>query len=840
MRKCPNIGNAPLGLIGLVIAFCLCAPLPARTAAADPLQDGSAALEDELYEVAEKKFKQLLDAPTLPPTQRNEVIILLSHALYGQKRYQEMLELLEKNRIHATNAQTHAFDFWTAMAYYELGQRQTAIDFCERFVQHPHPSPFAPRALRLKIRALLKLGADDEALACFGVFDKNYRNDPENTANRLDWAETLIRMQQPAAALALLEQMKPVNPDTRAGQDYLNMLGRIYMHNHEWNKARAAFLQLTQSKQVPDEFRLSAFLTLADIAEAQTNLLEALQLLDTNLPRADDPATKGILSLRKGKLLLKTDRTDDGINMIRSYVAAESTNPIAAEVQLDLANLLLQKEQFEKAATEFQNYLETFADPHGVALALRGKGSALFQMGRHQEAAATFRKAAETAPATADKALNRMLIADAQFAAGQYKLAIETYTNLAAQWPETDLALQAQYQAGEGYIQLGETNTASTLLWDLIDLDQDNYWAKRALLRLADLTRQSNQNIPAAYLYHWASAQATPEIQAQSQHGLALMAYNAGDFSTALKRFKCAHALAPQSAIAEMSLYLSAWCHVYLGQDKQAMHAFGEFAAAYPAASLAPNALFQISEQAFNQKNFASAEKGFLDLARNYPRAPLADTALFWAGRAALAQNEFRRANNHFNQLIKEYPSSAKRAEARFYQSAALCEMGEFAATILIYDEIIRQFPDTAMAESAILRKGDAQFALGAADSNRYDEAIASYQLLLERPASNPDIRLQAEYKIGRCLEKSARGGEAFERYMNAVYLYLKIPQPAPRETVWFTRAAFNAAGLQERNQSWRKAAAIYQRIIDANVPSSAEARQRLDRLRTEHWLHFY
>ncbi|MBI2437878.1 MAG: tetratricopeptide repeat protein, partial [Lentisphaerae bacterium] len=268
--------------------------------------------------------------------------------------------------------------------------------------------------------------------------------------------------------------------------------------------------------------------------------------------------------------------------------------------------------------------------------------------------------------------------------------------------------------------------------------------------------------------------------------------------------------------------------------------AFQTFAQRYPDSTWAPEALFWLSEYEYNSGHYARAENGFLTAKQRYPKAALADAAVFWAGRCAMLQNEFRRANNYFALLIKEYPGSHRRAEARYYQAAALCELGEFAAAILIFDDLIKQFPDHELSATAFFRKGDCQFTLGNEDPKRYAEALATYQAVLDRPEVTLPARLQAEYKIGRCLEKTGRVEEAFERYVNAVYLYYKIPDARPEDTVWFTRAAFQAAELKEAEKSWRKAAAIYQRVADADVPSGAEASARIARLRAEHWLNFY
>ena len=60
-----------------------------------------------------------------------------------------------------------------------------------------------------------------------------------------------------------------------------------------------------------------------------------------------------------------------------------------------------------------------------------------------------------------------------------------------------------------------------------------------------------------------------------------------------------------------------------------------------------------------------------------------------------------------------------------------------------------------------------------------------------------------------------------------------------PGDPVWFTRAAFGAAQIAERNNRWRQAAGIYQRVVDAGVAAAPEAQTRLQKLRLEHWLLF-
>jgi tetratricopeptide (TPR) repeat protein len=175
--------------------------------------------------------------------------------------------------------------------------------------------------------------------------------------------------------------------------------------------------------------------------------------------------------------------------------------------------------------------------------------------------------------------------------------------------------------------------------------------------------------------------------------------------------------------------------------------------------------------------------------------------------------------------------------EARYFQGVALCELGQFDAAILIFSEIIKQDPEYILAG---LKKADCQFILGSDEPRRYEEAINSYQLILDRPGCSAVMRLQARYKIARCLEKLGRINEAFAQYLQVVSSYLQNQEPSSSCNLWFARAAFGAAGIMEDKQQWRQAANIYQRVVEADIPASSDAQERIDKLHSEHWLFFY
>ncbi|MBU4198303.1 MAG: tetratricopeptide repeat protein [Verrucomicrobia bacterium] len=840
-RRCPAV-SIRIFLIGyLVIGLLAFSALAAEEAPADLLTEGQVALEDELFELAQKKTEQYLKTGALTPEDKLAGAILLAQAFHGQKRYQDMLDVLAASRKRAVGTpRAEAFDFWMAMACFELGQWSRALE-CVRDFEKKYPaSPYQPRVLRLQAWSFMKLGKQTEAIDCFDRFAGRYGNSPEGPANLLDGSKALIVAGHGETARDVLEKLMALNLDDRIGQEGRSLLGRIYLSEKKWEQARLIVMPLIDRKNVPDGLRASAFFCLADIAETQSNLVTALSLLDKCSEKVANPALKEEVNLRKGKLLLDMGKIDEGVTLVRGFVSGQTTNTAAREVQIELAQTLLARGLNDKALIEFQNYLETFSAPEGILQAYQGKGWALLNLGRTIEAAASFERAVDAAALPEEKAYCRFKVADCHFAGGQYKLAKESYERVIAQIPESMVAEQALFQVAECRVRLGNLLEAECLFWEVADRDGGGPLAAKALLRVAELRQQQGCEADARAVYRLILAEGDKSARARAVCGLAFLEYRLGRFQEALVGFQNVVQSYSGSDVTDLAACLSGWCYSRLGRYDQALTTFRDFIRQYPRSPWAADVRFWLAEQDYNRRLYGRAETVWVSLAKEYPQASAADKALFWAGRSALKQNEFRRARDHFSLLIKNYPSSERRPDARFYQGEAMCELGEFAGAILIFDEIIRQWPESNLAEAAWFRKGDSQFTLGAEDPKRYEEAVASYQQIVERSKVAELSKMQAEYKIGRCLEKIDRTVEAFERYMKVVYGYFKYPDLKPQGNVWFTRAAFNAAGIKEDEKSWRKATAIYQRIVDARVSASPDAQERINKIRADYWMYFY
>jgi hypothetical protein len=81
------------------------------------------------------------------------------------------------------------------------------------------------------------------------------------------------------------------------------------------------------------------------------------------------------------------------------------------------------------------------------------------------------------------------------------------------------------------------------------------------------------------------------------------------------------------------------------------------------------------------------------------------------------------------------------------------------------------------------------------------------------------------------------RRTDALEQYYTRVVVRYLAGKGSPSAAVWFTNAAFAAADILELDKNWKRAIRVLERVVEARVPASGDARKRIEQIRTEHWI---
>lgn len=817
----------------------------ARTQA--QLRRGIAAFEDGLLPLAEERFRNVLRNRELTDAQRDDVVILLARALHGQARYKDVLELLEpRGGWLRPEVDKSAFVFWRAMAILSLNGPDAALAELAGFEQRFSDAPHNDRVLRLRATCFLRQDRREDALRALERFDRTFPDSPERAANLVDWGRALLTDGRPTEAVEVLDRFPHSHGDTRLVLEAAILRGRALRELGQLDAALDVVTPLSTNTALPGDKLAGILFERAEIERALTNATAAMASLTGGVSVAVSEDLRKRGRGRLGCLYLERGDIEHGRPLVKEYVSALPEDSAAGPSQLTLADALLDAGQYTDAHAEYQNYLESFDDEGGRAMAHAGKGWALINTGRYAEAAMSFERAAELAQAPERREAYLFKVGDASFQNGQYLLALEAYDRVITDMPEGGTATRALFQKGQCYVRIENWDMAGAAFADVSRRREGTSQGEEALFSLATVEESRGAWQEAVDAFSRVMQTYTNgQLYARALHGRGMAHYQLYRFARASEDFERVVAQFPASAVAEQAFYMRGMSYYGMMRDDLAVSVCTNFVARFPESQWLPDVLFWLGRHEYNHGTFVPAEEQFLSVVNADPQSPLADDALLWAGLAAFKQKEYLRSIETLSDLVKRYPDSTRIPEARFSQGDALSELGRFSAAILTFDEILSEYPDSELAPLAWGRKGDCQFTLGADDPQRYEESIESYRVVAETDQARPDLILQAHYKIGRSLEKLDRRDDALEQYYtNVILRYFENRGKGvwhdQHAKVWFTRAVFNAADVMETKRDWRGVVNILQKAIQAGVPAAKQAHDRIEAIKSERWWLFY
>lgn len=817
---------------------------------AKAISAATAAIEDEFYELAEKRLDHLLQRDDLSNAARRKAVLLLAESLFEQKKYEDVSALLKPGSDRLSGLEDEGgFTYWRCLALYGEGRASSAVQALEQFMNQRPVNPFAARMTRLRARCYQKLNRIEEALSVYSEYTSAYTNSPFYPAVVLEYGRALVSADRKEDAVEVLSSLLD-GANESVATDVLSAarhtLGRALYDSGRQADGIAVMTDLGLNESVDADTRARAWYSAAVMHEGLTNQSLAVAAVTNGLSVAESAPMINNGNYSLGRLLLQIGDLDRAIAALKKFVAAAPDDPLAGPAQMKIAESLLAEGRDESAEAEFKIYLESFTNRAGQAQAHCSRGWALANLGRYAEAAASFEKAFGMARGREEKERCLFKAADSYFQNEQYKLARAAYERFLEEYPESNLSPKANFQIAECMVRDGEITGAEQRLRDYLDTAPEGVAAEEALFRLAGIEMiLGNWKKAIEYYNRQMSAHMGGDFYALALSGRALANYNIFLFGNALSDFETVVRDYPESEAAERAFYMRGMCHYWMGDDEGALSIAREFLRKYRDSAWGPEVLFWMARFTYNQGNYDESGNAFLDFAGKYPDHELTADALLWAGRSAAGRKDYLKAVDIFSRLAKNYPQSEVMAEARFAQANALSELARYAEAILIFEEVITKFPDSGLVNVAWGRKADCQFMLGGDDPARYSESMESYRILANSSTAPLDLVLQAEYKIGRCLERLDLTKEAFEQYyLRVIARYLDESEKGIWHTegskTWFTRAAFSAADILESQGDWRRLVNILQRVVEAGVPAAAEAQDRIAKVKSEKWWYFY
>ncbi len=814
----------------------VCAGLPAVRADASgpPAAALEAMLQDGLHQPV-WNFSLAVVRSATNTSERAQASLLAARAALGMGRPEDGLKQIESARPDLISAGLSSQTlFWEARLFLAQNLPAEASRLLAAAETLPEADPMRVALLRLKARCLLAMGREEDALVFFNMALPSAAAGEDGAEARLDQAALLLRLGREAEAEPILADLSTTGWSTLAATEARVWLGRMRASRREFDAARREVEPVATSTNTLPRVRAQAFEVLSDALEGAGDLTNAVLSVERMEGFLQDPTDLARARVERARLLILSGRVEEGAELLRTHVAAAGLPEGASQSQALVAAAHAAAGRHEAAVQAWQDYLEAFDDPQGLAAAHYGKGVSLQLLNRPAEAATSFAKAADvyTRP---DLRRNALLArAESLLAAGTFAQAREIFLSLAGEegFPG-DLRHHALYQAAFALAQTGESLAAEKELEALAGEAPASPGGVRALRQVAALREKRGAWPEAIHAYEQILKSPTvgPEADLARLH-LGILHYRQAEYGKALADFEGASATPGE--IGERAMFLKAWTLYMMGRNGEGLALAERFLEEHPKSPWADEVLYWIGEVRFNQGDHAAAETVFARLMRDFPDEPAAADAMFWAGRAATMQKQYVRAMEHFSRFVARYPSSPQIPEALFHEADALASLGRFPAAILVFEEIIKNHPRSRLVPAAWGRKGDCCYTLGGADPQRYAEAARAYQLLIESRDTPPDIRWQAEYKLAQTLDRMGDVDSALQHLLAVVY---GVSSESGRLdaviAVWFARAALDAGTMLEAQNRTPEAAAVYRKLAAAGLAASEEASARIRKLQS-------
>jgi len=806
-----------------VVAF-LALTCSSRADVSPELAEATKPLSDGVPEVAIVRLQRLL-RQNLSEQDWRPVAEKLVEALAGTHRAEEAVALAADPRLKESPAAI----FWHAQALADLHRNAEALALFQRLAADGN-SIFHAAALFGAAEMLRALHRSDEALQNYAQLVR----DPKWSARAdLRAAELDLDKSDAANARRLLDRAEPTTAAEKKQRHFLR--GRVELVSKRPERALAIFESILKQPNGATHETLTAVL----FALADTHL-------QLNTPETGDDALENFIEhhphdvdlariFAKLDELYRSERKPSRNELDRW--ARDPAQPRRAFAQWYLARFDLRVGRRDRASESFASLRRS--SPHTPELAPALLDFAEFELrnGHFDEALAILNDARNLRPDPTVLSRVDLLAAKIEYRARQFDGATADFEKIAR--VDSQLAPIAMFNAALSSLQKGD-ETRFVAYAQEVGKETKDEKSSADLQLAAGLTEAGKGDARAAdSLKKFLAQFPKSERAAEAWVALAELAFHSSPprIEEARKDLDRAAESKPSPAASERAEYLRIWLEdTAPAGDAKAIELAKRFIQQHEGSALVPSVRMKLGEIYFRADDFANAETQFELLTEQNANGAFAERALFFAGEAAMAgmsEPSLDRALLLFDRVVRL--NGEFKWAARNEQAAIERKLGKPQDALVLYDEVLNGTARPGEKREALCGKGDIFFEMAANDPQNYQRAIDAYDRLATDRDAPPHWRNQALFKKGLCLEKKADRAAALASFYTIVEEGTRSDRP--HEFFWFYKAGFNAGQLLEADAKWESAVAIYEKLAAAGGSRSNEARERLDRLRLEHFL---
>lgn len=685
-------------------------------------QNGQAELALEIYERLLPRTKDRLDQELNVLYEQADTLVELQRPAEAALVYAQIAERTSNDRDEVINAQLRQ-----AGALVEASKYEEAIALYQKLANDPtQPPKDVARALVALSQAYHKLGFEDKAMALFEETLKKFPNDPDIALEvNLQMAEVYVQRKLFPQAEQMLGQLDALARNDSQKVSLLIARARLYEEQGNREKALEIFESLVRAYPENQNVSPEARMDLAQLMVDKGEYTWASRIYKDILEKSDDQLLRSQAQLAYGVLLRTLGQPEKALEYFRTVRRQASNNAdLQGNSRLEEAETLALLKKPDEALALLEEAMRT-AEPGIAGTALLRRGTLLAELGKLDEAAATFQQVSSRFDASGE-------------------LSVVARLEL------------ARLEAGRGNLQ-----TAQPLFESLIK-DPAAVGMKANIMESLGQAQLEGQQLDAAeQTFVQLAALPDAEAKANGLTGQARVAVARGDRSKAELLYKTVAAEAEDLALKVAALDALARLYQEAGDMTNAIATFQAVVSAVPPRHDAAFAAWQGMAEIYEaRKEPSKAEELYARILSNAERGEVRANALLSLARLALDQKKPELARSRFQELLDKHGSEA---EAVFQARLELARLDQAAGKA---DQAISALKNLLNSTSDPRLQGQALEVLTGMlqEAGRTDEALQLSQKLLASVSEDAEARLNAELTLAASLRQKGDLKGALER----------------------------------------------------------------------------
>ena len=718
---------------------------------------------------------------------------------FNQKKYDDaistlrgMLETYPDDR-YAPDAQ-----FRIASSYFELGEYQKAVDEANAVIEKYPNSPMIASAVYLEASSYDKMGRDEEAIATYrevrdlyermfeilrgsfregkNVDFEDYRELFETSSLRV--AEIFRKSNQYENAYRELIAAQETAEERFYKAKVQMRMGDNYMAWERYDDAYNTYNQVielygdTPYPASAQYYKGEARYYGGDFSSARGEYLQVLE----NYPDSETDLRAAALYTAAWSSE-KLGNSDDALKYYGRVVESFPRSDQAPRCLLRIAWINQERQQISEAIAAYESISKNYTETDEAADAFYGLGRLYKEEGRLDDAIDAFSKVGRDARETyivalveaanihisegrSDKGREQLtqllegvtgdpgLEARAHYQIAKLDLnnknyvdALNRYTLVLDEYPESEVIRDARYERGLAYHYVGRYDWAVADYQSLLDSGLNEVMERKVQFATALSYSAQGKDEQARNLLNEVIEKGDESLARSARLQLISMAEKQ-DPENAIEIYE--DLLATMESVAEKQRVLIRLASAYfrLNQFQRSIEATEQLIDLAIDVESISNALFIQGNSYFKTEEYPRAIQVYSSIIENYPQIGWAKNALFQIGVCyqKLAESDLTVLpvmSKSFEDYYNKYPEDERAVYAYYYDAWARYRLGNWRDASDVFNGLATKYPRSRFADEALFRAGDAIFNIrgktsGEKDQN-YRDAMAYYQKVLDR-----------------------------------------------------------------------------------------------------------